>query len=687
MSLLSVRDLHVWYSLPNGSELHAVRGIDFDLDAGERLGLVGESGSGKTTAVLSLMGLLPSSASLSGEILLGGSNIVERGESSARPHRWSEIAMVFQGAMNALNPVKRIGWQIAEPMLLHDVMPHRDVQQRVAQLLEQVELPAATAQRYPHELSGGQRQRVSIAMALSCNPKVLLADEPTTALDVLAQAQILELLRSLSDKMGLALIFVTHDLPVVAQVCHRVSVMYAGEIVEEGTTDELYHDALHPYTRRLFEATPDLHARSRATSIPGVPPRLDEPIRGCAFEPRCDFAFDKCALEAPALLQLGNSRRAACHLNVEPEPVRSQLQKIKLRVESTSSAEASDDEDGQTAIVSTKPERTALDVRDLRASFAVRRPLIDTLTRKPGALVRAVDGLSLHLQPGELVALIGESGCGKSTTAQAILRMIEPTDGAVSLNDVEITHMPERRLRPLRHRIQMIYQDSYDSLDPRFRVRNIVEEALIVNRLGGGRASRQAKVIEALEQVELSPAELYMDRFPHELSGGQRQRVSIASALVVEPDVLVADEPVSMLDVSVRAGVLALLNRLRLEKNLAILMITHDLSTVANFADRVAVMYLGRIVEEGKVREVIDGPRHPYTRALLAVAPRRDPCDRTSTVSLGGEVPNPINMPSGCHFHPRCPIAEQQCREIDPVLHLVADDVDPGSHRVACLLA
>jgi len=315
VSLLAVSDLHVWFGLPDGGELHAVRGIGFSVEAGERFGLVGESGCGKTTAILALMGLLPPNASVAGEVLLEGRNVLERGEESVAPHRWREIAMVFQGAMNAFNPVRTIGEQIVEPMELHDVAEGRDAERRARELLEVVGISGDGVSRYPHEFSGGMRQRAAIAMALACKPKILLADEPTTALDVMVQAQILELLTSLANDFGLALVLVTHDLPVVAQVCDRAAVMYAGIVAELGPIDRLYHDPRHPYTRLLFAATPDLYGDEAVVSIPGSPPRLDREPVGCPFTPRCDRAFEPCPTVTPRLLEVEPGRVAACHLN------------------------------------------------------------------------------------------------------------------------------------------------------------------------------------------------------------------------------------------------------------------------------------------------------------------------------------------------------------------------------------
>jgi len=315
MSLLQVEDLHVWFQLAGGRELHAVQGVSFALEKGERFGLVGESGCGKTTTILAVMGLLPPNASVAGRVLLDGEDLLAKGESTVSPHRWVDIAMVFQGAMNAFNPVQRIGDQIAEPMELYGIAEAQNARRRVAELLERVGIPADRASRYPHEFSGGMRQRAAIAMALACNPKVLLADEPTTALDVMVQAQILELLVALANDFGLALVLVTHDLPIVAQVCGRAAVMYAGEIIEAGPMDALYHDPRHPYTRLLFAATPDLYGSGDVISIPGAPPRLDRAIVGCPFRPRCDSAFGPCDSIRPQLVRVGQDQAAACHLN------------------------------------------------------------------------------------------------------------------------------------------------------------------------------------------------------------------------------------------------------------------------------------------------------------------------------------------------------------------------------------
>lgn len=330
-------------------------------------------------------------------------------------------------------------------------------------------------------------------------------------------------------------------------------------------------------------------------------------------------------------------------------------------------------------------KQALLEVRDLVVHYPVRRGLVGAIRREPRRQVSAVDGVSLSVGHGEMLALVGESGCGKTSTAQTILRMVESTSGTIEVGGRDITNLNAAELRPVRRTMQMVYQDPYESLDPRFRVRRAIEEPLSIHGLAGSRDERERKVVEALERVELSPADLFIDRYPHELSGGQRQRVAIAASLVLEPTLLLADEPVSMLDVSVRAGILSLLDRLRREVDMGILMITHDLSTAAHFADRIAVMYLGRIVEEGPAKQVVGNPQHPYTKALMSVVPKRDPRDRTEPQILSGEAPNPIDVPSGCRFHPRCPVAEERCKTIDPALHGASGAVGPD-HRAACVL-
>jgi peptide/nickel transport system ATP-binding protein len=548
-SVLTLENLNVWFELARAGgrtiDFHAVKNLNLALAPGERLGLVGESGSGKTTTILAAMGLLPSSARVAGAVRLQGRNILATGESSVAPHRWKDIAMVFQGAMNAFNPVKTVGWQIAEALEVHGIATGKAAAARVGELLQLVDIAADQATRFPHQFSGGMRQRAIIAMALACNPKVLLADEPTTALDVTVQKQVLKLLKRLSDELNLAVILVTHDLGVVADICHRAAVMLNGEVVEVGRLTDLYHRPQHEYTRRLFQATPGLRAEpASGDTAPGAKAEAEQPL---------------------------------------------------------------------------------LEVRDLHVTYAGSRHLGDILRRRQRRDKTAVHGISLQVDRGEMVALVGQSGCGKTTTLQTILGMVPAASGSIRFNGTDVTALTMRQWRPLRRQIQMTYQDPYESLDLRYRVKDIIGEPLRIHGIGETAAARHAMVSAALERVELTPASQYLYRYPHELSGGQRQRVAIAASIILQPDLLLADEPVSMLDVSVRAGILKLLSDLRRETRMGILMITHDLSTAANYADRIAVMHEGRIVEQGSADSVIQSPSDPYTRALLASIPNPDP--------------------------------------------------------------
>ncbi|MDP3124988.1 MAG: ABC transporter ATP-binding protein [Thiobacillus sp.] len=628
-----------------------VDGVSFEVAAGETYALLGESGCGKSMTALSLMRLLPDGGRVvSGTVQLNGEAVLALPESEMRRVRGGGMAMIFQEPMLALNPVIKVGEQIAEALVLHQGLRGQPVQDAARALLDAVGVPDAARRldSYPFELSGGLRQRVMIAMALAGQPKLLIADEPTTALDVTIQAQVLDVLRHLRAERRMGMLLITHDLGVVAENADRVGVMYAGELVEEGARDAFFATPQHPYSRMLFDALPRPGDGGRLTTIPGQVPRLDAPLHGCRFAPRCPFAIARCRLESP-LWQEINGQRVRCHL-AGTLPLR-MLQQA-----------------GEHSIPAQSAQRL-LQVDGLKVHFPVRRGLI----QRTVGYVRAVDDVSLSIQAGHTLALVGESGCGKTTVGKALLRLIEPTAGSVALNGETLgTH----NLSSLRRQMQMVFQDPFSSLNPRMRVADILLEGMDALKVGAA-GDRRGAVAKLLQQVGL-PDDAG-GRYPHAFSGGQRQRIAIARALAISPRLLICDEPTSALDVSVQAQILNLLKDLQDRLGLAYLFITHNLAVVDYLAHAVAVMYLGRIVEHGAAADVLRAPRHPYTLALVSAVPRIEPHSGESIIRLAGDQPSPLNPPTGCHFHPRCHHASAVCRQTYP------DQTDLGSgHWVRC---
>ncbi|MBU2642029.1 MAG: ABC transporter ATP-binding protein [Gammaproteobacteria bacterium] len=628
-----------------------VDGVSFEVAAGETYALLGESGCGKSMTALSLMRLLPDGGRVvSGTVQLNGEAVLALPESEMRRVRGGGMAMIFQEPMLALNPVIKVGEQIAEALVLHQGLRGQPVQDAARALLDAVGVPDAARRldSYPFELSGGLRQRVMIAMALAGQPKLLIADEPTTALDVTIQAQVLDVLRHLRAERRMGMLLITHDLGVVAENADRVGVMYAGELVEEGARDAFFATPQHPYSRMLFDALPRPGDGARLTTIPGQVPRLDAPLHGCRFAPRCPFAIARCRLESP-LWQEINGQRVRCHL----------AGTLPLRILQQA---------GEHSIPAQSAQRL-LQVDGLKVHFPVRRGLI----QRTVGYVRAVDDVSLSIQAGHTLALVGESGCGKTTVGKALLRLIEPTAGSVALNGETLgTH----NLSSLRRQMQMVFQDPFSSLNPRMRVADILLEGMDALKVGAA-GDRRGAVAKLLQQVGL-PDDAG-GRYPHAFSGGQRQRIAIARALAISPRLLICDEPTSALDVSVQAQILNLLKDLQDRLGLAYLFITHNLAVVDYLAHAVAVMYLGRIVEHGAAADVLRAPRHPYTLALVSAVPRIEPHSGESIIRLAGDQPSPLNPPTGCHFHPRCPHASDVCRQTYP------DQTDLGSgHWVRC---
>nr|WP_281387102.1 ABC transporter ATP-binding protein [Jiangella mangrovi] len=656
---MSLRDLVVEFATPAGL-VRAVDGMSYDVFEGETLGVVGETGSGKSVSVLAALGLLrtPNLRRVSGRALLGGVDLLALPEPELRRRLGRDVAMIFQDAISALNPVQRVGHQIAETLRVHDrALTAAGARARVVDLLGMVGVPhpAARYDQYPHQFSGGMCQRVMIAMAIANRPKVLIADEPTTALDVSVQAQILDLLRVARQETGAGVVLITHDLGVVAETADRVGVTYGGRIVESGDVTRIFTRPRHPYTAALLGALPRLDTASeRLLPIPGQPPDPSELPPGCAFAPRCPVSRGRsvCTEVRPEALA-DDDGTSACHF---PDEAASLLAAQPVGVPA-GSPDASDP--------TGEPAAPVLDVQDAVARFPVRSGVF----ARPSAWVHAVDGVSLRVPAGRTLGLVGESGCGKTTLARLVLRLVEPTGGRVLVDGDDVGMAGRSRLRRIRRRAQMVFQDPYASLNPRLSVGDNVAEPLRLQ--GVPQDQRRRQVAELFTRVGLRTE--HADRLPAQFSGGQRQRVAIARALASRPGLLILDEPVSALDVSVQAQVLNLLADLQRESAMAYLFVSHDLAVIRQVADEVAVMYLGRIVESGSVRRVYDDPRHPYTRALLASVPVPDPVGRADRqrVPLGGDVPSPVDPPSGCRFRTRCPIAAAVCAEKEPPLRLV----------------
>ena len=601
---MKVEDLSTVLDTPRGP-LRAVDGISFELRKGECFALVGESGCGKSMTALSLMRLLPEAGRIAdGRVLLDGIDLLGLPEAAMRAVRGRRVAMIFQEPSTALNAVLTVGRQIMEVIERHTPGLAAKKEKALA-LLAAVGIPDPERRfdQYPFELSGGLKQRVMIAGALAVDPEILIADEPTTALDVTIQAQILDLLARLQAERGMALLLITHDLGVVAKMADRVAVMYAGEIVELAERAAFMRAPQHPYSQKLFAALPSPQRRAGELAvIRGQVPALTRRFDHCRFADRCDYVFDRCRLEAPALLEPAPGHLARCHLR-EAGPAAPRAAAVPSEQHSEEPRQAG-------AVV--------LQVRDLKVHFPIRQGLL----RRTVGHVKAVDGVSFELREGRTLALVGESGCGKTTTGKAILKLIEPTGGEVRFQGREIAGLSRAQLRPLRGAMQIIFQDPYGSLNPRMRVAEILLEGMRSLGIGAGDGERTGRMRSLLAEVGL-PEEA-LERYPHEFSGGQRQRIAIARALAVNPKLIICDEPTSALDVSVQAQILNLLRALQRRLGIAYLFITHNIAVVDYLAHEVAVMQAGRIVERGSAEAVLRSPQHPYTQTLLAAVPRVD---------------------------------------------------------------
>ncbi|HQU16440.1 MAG: ABC transporter ATP-binding protein [Chromatiales bacterium 21-64-14] len=666
--LLSIEGLETRIG-DGATAVRAVDGLNLAIRRGETFALLGESGCGKSMTALSILRLVPQPAGriVAGRVMLRDRNLLELSEAEMRRVRGGQIGMIFQEPMTSLNPVLTVGRQIGEAVQVHQGLRGAILRRRTLELLDAVGLPDPPRRigEYPHQLSGGMKQRVMIAIALAGEPQLLIADEPTTALDVTIQAQVLELLRGLQRDTGMALLLITHDLGVVAQTADRVGVMYAGHVVEEAPRAQFFAAPRHPYSRKLFESLPGMEKREHALAvIPGSVPSLAQIFPGCRFAERCGFAWDTCRATVPVWSILPDGHGVRCH-------------RYDPRFAAEGPREGSEPAAPVTGVTRAAAQRDGelLQVDGLKVYF----PIHTGLFQRASGWVHAVDGVSLEVRGGRTLALVGESGCGKTTVAKGILQLIRPTAGHVRFAGAELTELRGAALRRRRADLQIIFQDPYSSMNPRMMVGDIVEEGMTALGVGADRAARRARVAQLLEQVGLTAAA--RERYPHEFSGGQRQRICIARALAVSPKLIVCDEPTSALDVSVQAQILNLLNRLQAELGLSFLFITHNLAVVSYLAHEVAVMYLGRIVERGTVEEVLRGPLHPYTQALLSAVPVIEPESRREVIRLEGDPPSPVHPPLGCHFHARCPQTMPICRERYPEETRVS-----ATHRVLCHL-
>ncbi|MBM7573043.1 ABC transporter ATP-binding protein [Aquibacillus albus] len=676
--LLEVKNLKTQFGI-DGTTVKAVDGVSYYVDEGEVVAFVGESGSGKSVTQYSGLQLIPSPPGkiAGGEIIYEGENLLDFGPRSEkmREIRGGKIGVIFQEPMTSLNPVMTVGNQISEAIMQHLNLKKREAKNRAIELLKTVGIPDAEhrVDYYPHQFSGGMRQRIMIAMTLSCDPKLLIADEATTALDVTTQAQILELMKDVVKRTHTSLVMVTHNLGIVARYADRVYVMYAGEIVESGPTKEIFNNPKHPYTLGLLKAVPRLDSSkdSKLVPIDGMMPDLSNKQDQCAFQPRCNHYTDHClSSPSPQLKPVDEGQK---HLYACYENINKNLFEEKLKKKSSIQEQ---EEESLYKTELTEEKDTILEVKNLKIYFPVKKGL---MKRKIGD-VKAVDDVSFKIKKGETLGLVGESGCGKTTVARSILRLYETIDGEISFKGQDIANMSKKDLRFLRKNMSMIFQDPYSSLDPRKTVESIVGEPLKNHKLVKTQKEYQKRISELLSLVGLDPT--VKDRVPHEFSGGQRQRIGIARALASDPSIIVCDEAISALDVSIQAQIINLMKELQAKLGLTFLFIAHDLAAVRHISDRIAVMYLGKIVEIGDWRTLYENPQHPYTKALLNAVPIPDPLveEERDRIIIEGEVPSLLSRPKGCPFSNRCPLASAECLDVEPALKSIETN-----HEVACI--
>ena len=663
--LLRVDSLDVEFSAKEGT-IRALRDVSMTVQQGETVGIVGESGSGKSTLALAIVRYLANNARIpNGTITFKGQDVYELSQAELRTIRGNEIAHVAQNASRALNPSLRIGTQIKESIELHqDPASDEAAMERVYEVLEQVNIPDPSefAQRYPSELSGGQQQRALIAVGLSCNPDFLILDEPTTGLDVTTQAKLLDLIDDLKIEVNVGIMLITHNLGVVAQIADRVNILYAGKMMEKGPVDDVFDLPANPYTQALLATTPELGKQKNLRAIPGQIPALGDIPDGCIFADRCEFVTDECRSGDIEMEDVSENHETRC-LNWETavdDPIESEF--------------------------TTRETSTAGDVI-LEAENVVKHYDQGTIVQKlltDHNPVRAVQGVDLQVSENETVGLVGESGCGKSTLGRTLLRLHDPTEGTIRYRGDDLQDLSKSEIEAFRSECQILFQDPEASINPRKTVKSVIERPLkLFTEMDAG--ARDERISELLDQVFLT--EDLKSKYPHELSGGQQQRVAIARAFATNPSLVVLDEPVSSLDVSVQASILNLLNDLREEFDTSYLLISHDMGVIETVCDRLAVMYLGKIVEQGSIRDVFEPPYHPYTRSLLSGIPSLDPASGDNRLRLEGDVPSARDPPTGCSFHTRCPQKiDGVCEAEEPTLQPVGNSDGGIPHEVSCKL-